>query len=340
MISAFNKSCMIDWSKSSYATGCFLSSAGLFYTTGLSFKLAYKMMNICKNKIKNIQNLMAFTNIYDATNNHSGEWGKIAPFKETLVNDTLKKGDLWAATMYLLWITYVKIDQGNFDIAQRQIDKLSEIAVTYDYNLASVYADIQTTYLLLKKGLLSEAQKKAEQAIIFSGRHGMEIQRQVFFCRRAQAQILLNDIDGAKESLLNARKTIDQHKYLFPVLIMQYFIAQFMSDIYLLKERIVSNDSKNLSELKKNAHHSGKRAMNNSKKFAVHSVEALRLMGEYYWLIGKQKKALKWWDKAIKKGEELEARPDLSRTYFEIGKSLREPISKHKELNDTSAGQL
>ena len=77
--------------------------------------------------------------------------------------------------------------------------------------------------------------------------------------------------------------------------------------------------------------------MNNSKKYAPGVVEFLRLMGEYYWLIGKQKKALKWWEKAIKKGEELGARPDLSRTYFIIGKSLLEPDSKFKKLYGITA---
>ena len=60
-------------------------------------------------------------------------------------------------------------------------------------------------------------------------------------------------------------------------------------------------------------------------------------MGDYHWLIGNQKKAFKWWDKAVKKGEELGARPDLSRTYFGVGKSLLEPNSKYKELNGITA---
>jgi len=62
-----------------------------------------------------------------------------------------------------------------------------------------------------------------------------------------------------------------------------------------------------------------------------------RLMGEYHWLIGKQKKALKWWDKSIKTGEAMGARPDLSRTYFEVGKRLLEPGSKYKTLNGITA---
>jgi len=60
-------------------------------------------------------------------------------------------------------------------------------------------------------------------------------------------------------------------------------------------------------------------------------------MGDYYWLVGKQRKALKWWDKSIKEGERLGARPDLSRTYMEVGKRLLEPKSKYRELNGISA---
>jgi len=209
---------------------------------------------------------------------------------------------------------------------------MSEIAIAYDYNVATVYSDMHTTELLFKKGQLSEAQKKAEKGIIFSSRHSTEIHQQMFLSWRAQAQILLNDINGATDSLLKAKKIIDQHKFISPFFIMPYTIAQFMIDIYLLKEAIVSNNRKNLSKLKKKAHRNGKKALNNSKKYAVDCVKVLRLMGGYYWLAGKQKKALKWWDKAIKKGEELGARPDLSKTYFQIGKSLLEPNSKYKEL--------
>jgi hypothetical protein len=60
-------------------------------------------------------------------------------------------------------------------------------------------------------------------------------------------------------------------------------------------------------------------------------------MGLYYWLIGKQSKALKWWDRTIQEGERLGARPDLSRTYMEVGKRLLGTQSKFKELNGISA---
>ena len=338
-ISGFNIICLVDWGKSPDATRLYLGTAGVISFSGFSFKLAYKLLDVCKSRMnqENIQILMAFAFIYDFTNTGSGDWEKIAPFKETLLNEALKKGDLFNATNYLCFITAVRINTGDFEHAERQIGKLSEIAVAYDYNVAAVYADLLTTYLLFKKGRLSEAQKKAEQGLIFSGRNSTELHQLMFFGDRAQAQILLNDADNAIESLLKAKKIIDQHKLLASVYTMPYFTAQFMIDIHLLNEAIVSNDRKNLSKLKKKARYSGKMALNNSKKYALSWVEVLRLMGEYFWLIGKQNKALKWWNKAIKKGEELGARPDLSRTYFEIGKSLLKPDSRYKELNGITA---
>ncbi len=60
-------------------------------------------------------------------------------------------------------------------------------------------------------------------------------------------------------------------------------------------------------------------------------------MGDYYWLVGKQGKALKWYDNSIREGERLGARPDLSRTYFQVGKRLLEPQTKYRQLNGIDA---
>jgi hypothetical protein len=50
-----------------------------------------------------------------------------------------------------------------------------------------------------------------------------------------------------------------------------------------------------------------------------------------------QKKAIKWWRRTIEEGERLGARPDLARTYMEIGKRFLEEKSKYKELNGITA---
>jgi tetratricopeptide (TPR) repeat protein len=104
-----------------------------------------------------------------------------------------------------------------------------------------------------------------------------------------------------------------------------------------LKETVASKSDQDHPEDQRKAYQSAKVALKNAHKYAPFKTWILRLMGDYYWLINKQRKALKWWDKSIKEGERLGARPDLSRTYFEVGKRLLEPHSKYKQLNGIDA---
>ena len=89
--------------------------------------------------------------------------------------------------------------------------------------------------------------------------------------------------------------------------------------------------------IQKAAKKSGKAAVKHSKNISSDRTEAFRLMGTYYWFSGSQKKAIKWWEKSIREGEQLGAGFELSRTYFEVGKYLQSPQSKYKEINSVSA---
>jgi len=109
--------------------------------------------------------------------------------------------------------------------------------------------------------------------------------------------------------------------------------ARFLVYVEQLKHEIRSENSSDVANLRKRAYEAGKAAVRNSRKYAAYRTKILRLMGLYYWLIGKQGKALKWWRMTIEESEQFGARPDLSRTYFEVGKRLLEPQSKYKELN-------
>jgi hypothetical protein len=110
-----------------------------------------------------------------------------------------------------------------------------------------------------------------------------------------------------------------------------------MLDLQMLGDAIGGDSRSSVSEYSKAALKSGTKAVKNSAKFAAHRTWNYQLMGQYCWLIGKQRKALKWFDKSIKEGERLGARPDLSRTYMEVGKRLLERHSKYRELNGINA---
>ncbi len=154
---------------------------------------------------------------------------------------------------------------------------------------------------------------------------------------KAESQILLSDWDGANESLSQAKAIYDRQKRIIPVAAAPYLAAHLLFNIHRLEQAVLSGDSSNLAPIRKQAYQSGQAAVRNSRKYAPYRTKIFRLMGRYYWLVGKQRQALKWWARTIREGERLGARPDLARTYFEVGKSLIEPQSNYRELNGLSA---
>jgi hypothetical protein len=78
-------------------------------------------------------------------------------------------------------------------------------------------------------------------------------------------------------------------------------------------------------------------ALKISYKIALNKIHVMRLWGLYFWLSQKQNKAIGWWQKTIDEGKRLKARPELARTYMEIGKRLLEEKSKYRELNSIKA---
>jgi hypothetical protein len=107
----------------------------------------------------------------------------------------------------------------------------------------------------------------------------------------------------------------------------------------LLENSIKNENQAESSKIKKTAFKNGKKTAKISRKVAAELTEACKLMGTYYWLVDKQKRALKWWEKSIEMGENTRAKLELSRTFLEIGKRLAEEKSQYKELNGINSQQ-
>ena len=115
-----------------------------------------------------------------------------------------------------------------------------------------------------------------------------------------------------------------------------FYKSRMMHDLYELEQSVKNNTDS--SGHRTRAAKSGRMLLKQSKKVAQNRTASYRLMGVYYWLINRQKKALLLWNKSIHEGEHLGARLELSRTYFEIGKRLFEPGSRHLALDGIEAG--
>jgi tetratricopeptide (TPR) repeat protein len=156
------------------------------------------------------------------------------------------------------------------------------------------------------------------------------------YALKARTQIHLGDLNGAEDSFVQAEKIMSE-KSVVPYYVANLFLNRFVQNMYLLEEAITMADKVKIKKYRSKAISAGMKSQKIANKYSFTKTETLKLIGTYYWIIGKQRKAMKWWHTAISEGQRMNYRLELSRTYFEVGKRLLEPKSKYKELDGIKA---
>ncbi len=312
-------------------------TAGAVYSAAGFYRIAQKVLHdggklVDDNKIQDLVVLHAMTTV---RNYYVGKWIEIPEYDKSLFDTAAKGGVFWYVAVYAYMQGAVKAYKGRFSKARESFEDLVQLEEKYHYG--GVGRRMLATDMTVVGRSLSQAQVDANNLLSFSIERGLEVNELQALGWKAVTLVLMKDISGAKGFLTRAEHIRRKQDFAPPGFLCNALLAQFMLDLHLLEDAIGGDSRSSISEYSRAALKSGKAAVKNSAKFAAHRTWNYRLMGEYYWLLGKQRKALKWWNKSIKEGERLGARPDLSRTYMEVGKRLLELHSKYKELNGVAA---
>jgi len=327
-----------DLTKVGNGFGMYGGAAGTFAWPGISFRLSRKVIDFVKDKagMNDVKFNIYYNMAVSLFNFVTGNWTLVKEYDEDLVNQALHIGEMFNTSVYTLFQSLINIDRGCFYEVQRMIDKLSEIADVYENIFSKAHKYEINLKLLLKQRKLHRIFDEINMGINFSHKIDMKIYVFICYVYKARVQLLMNNIDEAEESLSKAKEYQDA------ALPVPYYLSSFLLNVFIiyikrLEEILITNNKSQIKKIKNQAIKIGKKALRNSRKAAGDRTEIFKLIGRYYWLVGKQKNALKYWNRSIDEGKHLGARLELSRTYFEIGKSLDGPKSKHKELNGISA---
>ena len=225
-------------------------------------------------------------------------------------------GDLYNSSAYLWFSGLVREEQGDFNELRRTISVLFELGEAYDSSGYTNFAHhLKADFLIITRA--REALAEAEECFLYSREKSTELHVLTSLGRKAEALILLDDHEGAEESLSQAKAYYEKQRLLAPIFAVPYLAARFLADIHQLEMTIGSENSSNRAHFRKQAYQDGKAAVRKSRKYAPYRTKIFRLMGLYFWLIGKQRQALTWWTRTIQEGERLGAHP-----------TWREPISR------------
>ena len=287
-----------------------MSTAGIAGIAGIAkLVLGNAEKLVDEKRIKDVAYYQLATTL---SNYVTGNWKEISEYDESLFNVSVQQGLFITAAAYTCWHGLTKANSGEFHEAGKILEDITVMCEKYQFG--GFVPHLLDTELPLICRKLYHALTQADGFLGFAIEKGSETFEMKAAGLRAVAQVLVKDSAGAKHSLAHVEQLRGKQALWPPFLISSSLLAEFMLDLHLLEDAIGGDSRFSISEYSRAALKSGKAAVKNSAKFAAHRTWNYQLMGKYYWLIGKQRKALKWFDKSIKEGERLGARPDLSRT--------------------------
>jgi len=327
-----------DLTKCELGVGMFAGASNLFSFTGISFGLSRKILDFLKGKVDK-NDIKSFI-IYDFSETlhkyMEGNWKTIKEYDNDLVNKNLSIGEIYWASQHIFWHGLSKLYQGDLQTTKQFINKLCDLFNVYENNLSMLLQYLLNTTLLMESCKFHDALNQIEEGIEFGQKTGQGTMLLEMYSRQAHIHVLMEEIELAEKSLKLADK-VRRETETVPWQLTDFFRGQFEYDLYRLNESIRNGSKSKASQYRKMANKSWKKMLRVTKKVTQYRADSYKLKGVYYWLINKQEKAIKWWQRAIEEGERLDARLELSRVYLEIGNRLLEPGSKYKMLNGITA---
>jgi len=303
-----------------FGIGIFAASSALFSFTGLSHGIGRRILDYAKPRLA-ADDVRQWI-MYDLMDSQhlflKGQWNEINEYDEDLVNRGLRIGETWDAGHHYAWHGLPKVYQGHFDAAGLMVLKLSEIAEAYENDICRLFKYLLNICLLIESRQMEAATAEVNRGIDLVQRKGWRSSIFTMHSLKALTHIVMKQTEEAGKSLDRANQAGSEVRTA-PIQMALFCRSQFEYYLRLMEYSLSSGHRREFAEHRSDALKSGKMMVKTCRKAALYRTDSFRLMGVYNWLIDDRKSAWKWWHKAIKEGKSLGARPELARTYADMG---------------------
>jgi tetratricopeptide (TPR) repeat protein len=319
-----------------HACSIYVSCAGVFAYSGFSFAISKRMLAIAETLVREEGSRDDFIHREARFTYHylHGEWGDEHTIDPRMVEQALRYGEVWDVTTYLGIDCDRRARRGDFAGARRDLALLRDINDSYGYGFAGTSHDSYLMILHLEERDLTKTLQVAERYLAGVDEYSLKLYA---LSTIAEAHVRRGDRAAAAAALNRARETGARSTVLAPWHESTYQRARLLFDVTALEACSRSSDPAAWRAARRAATRSAGRAVRVAAKVAKERVAIYRLVGRVAWLLGKEKRALAWWTRALSVGEHLGARPELARTCAEVGRRLGAPGTRHTTLAGTDA---
>jgi class 3 adenylate cyclase len=310
----------VDPSDIARAGGQYAGCVAFFAYTGFLFRVGSRLLERAKPLVdeQDPRELLLYQFLDFVHNFMLGDWSEDFAADPALVDENLRLGDLWNVINYVAMDGKRKLHQGRISEAAADLELMEKIQDQYNYDLARSNVCAVRMFLELERRNLTAA-------LVASKTYYEEFEEDLLnllaLGSRAKIEILLGDLNSAKATVARADKIVKRPGFVLPFHLSGHRLATFWIELIEFEDAL-TDGNKGVRSLRRKALRSGRRAVATARKVAWQQPEHFRLYGTSLWLAGKQRKAIRSWGEAVDTAERLGMRPELGRTYLEIGRRL------------------
>ena len=317
----------------------FAGASSLFSFTGLSFRLSRRILDTARDRFAGDTGQAALVlDLLETIHNYFvGNWGRIRDHDEALVRKSLSVGEIYDASQHLYWHCFPSIYQGSLQRARAMVEGLHSISEEFDNDLSTLFKYEVNTHLLLESRELPEALTEVDRGIAFAEKEGSDFFLIEMYACKALIQVLLDDLEKANRALRSAERVRRGLESPVPMQLATFYRSRLAYEICRLRIAMERAHASETERWRNRASTSSSRLLRIAKPIAHVRTESCRLRGCLFWLQGRQKEALTCWRRAIREGERLGARLQLSRVYADLGRHLQEAESRYTACDGVSA---
>ena len=244
--------------------------------------------------------------------------------EEKVLNYSIRIGEYWHPTAYYYVSGYSQTEWGMEQHVLRLLDMMKKLSEAFENNFTIMTWHRLNGYQNIKFRKLDELKRTSERSIELAVKTENPLVLFMTYCFRSMMFSLNNELKEAKSNLFEAGKILKGIK--IPITISQYLIAK--SYFKIAEINFHDEDDSATKILIKTT----KVLVKTVQKVRGLLTEAYRLHTIAYRLNGNPNKAVLNFKRSIQYGQEF-GKLELSRTYFEAGKFLRDPSNKKERIN-------
>jgi class 3 adenylate cyclase len=307
--------------------------AGILILAGLPEFISKKLIHLAIDRADiKVAEMANYELVRSGVEMFCGDWD--VSFNERSVDCAIGLGRYTTVSMYCFYLSMVEVEKGNTAIAERIATDLYGIGDTYDNDEARYISHAAHTYTLVKTRHGKLTTESICKGIDLLEKIGNEAELIPLYGLKAWVEVLTDEIDSCSETLGAGMDLLNKKGIAMPVRVLPFYTAHFLYSFKKLRNTVASRTRRILiSECRQNI----KRLIANAKKAPFYLIMGDRLYGEFLWYLNRQRNALRRWRGAVKQATNLDAKLELSRTYFSIAVSLSEEKSRHAKLNGKTA---